>query len=179
MEKSSTMFVPPTLEEVRDQFRDWRRTRKNRRESIPPQLWKTAVKLANSYSINSISKALRLNYSDLKDHVHGQFAAEKVKALPAAKFIDLSCNRAFSGSECIVELQDAAGLKMKMSVRGKVDFNLLQVAKAFLTKGTHDPNHLPDANSAYGCLVDFEKASIAYPRYAKLCRDPILFADMC
>ena len=33
-------------------------------------MWKAAVKLIGSYSIHSISKALRLNYSDLKDH-HG------------------------------------------------------------------------------------------------------------
>jgi hypothetical protein len=32
-------------------------------------------------------------------------------------------------------MQDATGLKMKMSVRGKVDFNLLQLAKAFMSKG--------------------------------------------
>jgi hypothetical protein len=133
MEKSIP-YRQPSLEEVRDQFEDWRRTRKNRRDPIPPRLWKAAVKLAGSYSIHSISKALRLNYSDLKDHVDEQFAADEVKALPAAGFIDLGCGQSFFESECLLEMQNACGLKMKMSVRGKVDFNLLQLAKAFLAK---------------------------------------------
>lgn len=135
MDKSSIGFRQPSLEEVGDQFEDWRRTRKNRRDPIPPQLWKSAVNLAGSYSIHSISKALRLNYSDLKDRVDQQFGADKAKALPAAGFIDLGCSQSFFESECIVQMQNAGGLKMKMSVRGKVDFNLLQLAKAFLAKG--------------------------------------------
>ena len=135
MEKDSTLSLTPTLEEVRDQFEDWRRTRKNRRDPIPAPLWKAAVKLSGSYSLHSISKALRLNYSDLKDRVHDQFTADEVKRLPAAGFIDLGCSQSLIESECIIEVQNSCGLKMKMSVKGKVDFNLLQLAKAFLTKG--------------------------------------------
>ena len=135
MDKSNIGCKQPSLEEVRDQFEDWRRTRKNRRDPIPPRLWKAAVNLAGSYSIHRISKALRLNYSDLKGRVDQQFAAGKVKALSAGGFIDLGCSQSFFESECIFEMQDATGLKMKMSVRGKVDFNLLQLAKAFMSKG--------------------------------------------
>jgi hypothetical protein len=132
----SIPFKEPRLEEVRDQFEEWRRTRKSRRDPIPPQLWKSAVKLAGSYSINSISKALRLNYSDLKERVDEQVVADNVKALPAAGFIDLGCSQSLIESECIIEMPNAGGLKMQMRVRGKVDFNLLQLAKAFLAKGT-------------------------------------------
>jgi hypothetical protein len=135
MEKNSTQSLPPSLGEVRDQFEDWRRTRKNRREPIPARLWKTAVELADSYSINSISKALRLSYSDLKYRVHEQSVGNNVKPVPAAEFIDLGCSRNFFQSECTVELQDATGLKMKMSLRGKAEFSLLQLAKAFIEKG--------------------------------------------
>jgi len=135
MKKNSTLSLPPGLGEVRDQFEDWRRTRKNRREPIPGRLWEAAVKLADSYSINSISKTLRLSYSDLKHHVHEQSATDNVEAIAAAEFIDLGCSRNFFESECIVEMQDACGLKMKMSVRGKAEFNLLQLAKAFIEKG--------------------------------------------
>jgi hypothetical protein len=135
MEKNSTQSLPASLGEVGDQFEDWRRTRKNRREPIPARLWKAAVKLADSYSINSISKALRLSYSDLKHHVHEQSATDSIEAVSAAEFIDLGCSRNFFESECTVELQDATGLKVKISVRGKADFNLLQLAKAFIQKG--------------------------------------------
>ena len=135
MEKSIA-FKEPQLEEVRDQFEEWRRSRKSRRDPIPLRLWKAAVNLSGSYSIHSISKALRLNYSDLKERVDQQLVADRVKALPAAGFIDLGCSQSLIESECIIEMQNAGGLKMQMRVRGKVDFNLLQLAKVFLAKGT-------------------------------------------
>jgi len=135
MEQNHTLSLLPSLEEVRGQFEDWRRTRSSRREPIPDRLWKAAVKLTDRYSINNISKGLRLSYSDLKYHVHEQPAADKLKTPAAAGFIDLGCSRNFFESECIVEMQSAAGLKMKMSVRGKAEFSLLQLAKAFIEKG--------------------------------------------
>ena len=135
MAQNHTLSLPVRLEEVLDQFEDWRRTRNNRRDPIPGRLWKAAVQLADSYSIHSISKALRLNYSDLKDRVHQQSAADKINTLPAAGFIDLGCSQSYFGAECNLEMQDATGLKIKMSVRGKADFNLLQLAKAFIDKG--------------------------------------------
>ena len=96
MEQNLTLTLSASLEQVRNQFEDWRRTRKSRREPIPRRLWKAAVKLSDSYSIHSISKALRLNYSDLKDRVHKQSAPEKIKTLPAAGFIDLKAYRGHS-----------------------------------------------------------------------------------
>jgi hypothetical protein len=135
MEKNHTLSLPASLEEVRGQFEDWRRTRSSRRAPIPRRLWKAAVKLADSYSINIVSKALRLNYSDLKDRVHQQSGTDKINTLPAAGFIDLGCSQNFFESECSIKMQDATGLKVKISVRGKADFNLLQLAKAFIQKG--------------------------------------------
>jgi hypothetical protein len=135
MEKNNTESLPTSLEEVQAQFENWRRTRNNRRDPIPSRLWEAAVKLSDSYSINIVAKALRLNYSDLKEHVHERSAGANVKTLPAAGFIDLGCSQSHFESECVVKMQDASGLKIKMSVRGKADFNLLQLAKAFIDKG--------------------------------------------
>lgn len=135
MEKNNTLSLPASLEEVRDRFEDWRRTRTSRCDPIPGRLWKAAVRLADSYSIHSISKALRLNYTDLKDRVHQQSGTDKINTLPAAGFIDLGCSQSHFESECSIEMQDATGLKMKMSLRGKAEFSLLQLAKAFIEKG--------------------------------------------
>ena len=54
MEKNATPSLPPSLEEVRGQFEDWRRTRNNRRDPIPSRLWEAAVELSDSYSINIV-----------------------------------------------------------------------------------------------------------------------------
>ena len=92
MDKNSPLSLTSNLEEVRDQFEEWRRTRKNRRDPIPARLWKTAVKLAGSNAIHSISKALRLNYSDPKERVDLQkFKAHRImNFLGGCPFIKLT-----------------------------------------------------------------------------------------
>ena len=54
-----------TLEEVCQQFEYWRQTRE-KRCPIPEKLWQAAESLYPEYSLYHISKALRLNYTDLK-----------------------------------------------------------------------------------------------------------------
>ena len=58
----------PTLEEVREQFKHWRRKRK-KGTKIPTQLWSAAVKLSDRYSIPEISKGLVLNSTDLRKRI--------------------------------------------------------------------------------------------------------------
>ncbi|MBW1959619.1 MAG: hypothetical protein JRI63_14035 [Deltaproteobacteria bacterium] len=76
MEQQNTFTLQPSLAEVCDRFKHWRQTRKSRREPVPQQLWQAAVQLAGRYSINEISRALRLNYTDLKNYVHDRCCGE-------------------------------------------------------------------------------------------------------
>jgi hypothetical protein len=55
----------PTISEVKEQFKIWRRTRKGLRP-IPKKLWAAAVSLTTQHSISQISKELVLDYSALK-----------------------------------------------------------------------------------------------------------------
>ena len=64
MEKPNVL--PPDIEETRNQLIHWRESKKSAREPIPERLWEQARDLANKYSINEVSKHLRLNYTDLK-----------------------------------------------------------------------------------------------------------------
>ena len=58
----------PSLSEVKEQFKIWRRTRKSPRP-IPEQLWQAAVSLTATHSISQISKELVLDYTALKNRV--------------------------------------------------------------------------------------------------------------
>ena len=49
-------------------------------------------------------------------------------------FIEVNLEPPAAVSECIVEMQDILGSKMRMHFRGKTDFDLLQLAKAFWSK---------------------------------------------
>jgi hypothetical protein len=63
--------VQPTLETVQELFDRWR-TDKRGRDPIPDALWEAAVLLSTKYSINRISKQLRLNYNDLRARAKGR-----------------------------------------------------------------------------------------------------------
>jgi hypothetical protein len=59
----------PAIENVRQQFQNWRSTR-NRREPIPDQLWEAATELCRVHSISHVSQCLKLSYTDLKKRLN-------------------------------------------------------------------------------------------------------------
>lgn len=50
-------------------------------------------------------------------------------------FIEVNLEPPATVSECIVEMQDRLGSKMRMHFKGQTDLDLLQLAKVFWTKG--------------------------------------------
>ena len=122
----------PSLSEVKEQFKIWRRTRKSPRP-IPEQLWQAAVSLTATLSISQISKELVLDYSALKKRVPIKKKSTANKT-SAPSFIELNLEPPAAVSECIVELQDNLGAKMRMHIRGKTEFDPIQLAQAFWRK---------------------------------------------
>ena len=120
------------ISEVKEQFKTWRRTRKSPRP-IPEELWAAAVSLTADHSISQISKELVLDYSVLKKRVSIKKKAIAAKMSPPG-FIELNLEPQAAVSECIVEMQDILGAKMRMHFRGKTDFDLLELAKVFWRK---------------------------------------------
>jgi hypothetical protein len=122
----------PTISEVKEQFKIWRRTRKSPRP-IPEKLWTAAVSLTAKHSISQISKELVVDYTVLKKRVAIKKKDSAVSMSPPG-FIELNLQPPAAASECIVEMQDILGSKMRMHFRGKTDFDLLELAKAFWRK---------------------------------------------
>ena len=122
----------PTISEVKEQFKIWRRTRKSPRP-IPEKLWAAAVSLTAKHSISQISKELVLDYTALKKRVPIKKKDSAAKMSPPG-FIELNLEPPAAASECVVEMQDILGAKMRMHFRGKTDFDLLELAKAFWSK---------------------------------------------
>jgi hypothetical protein len=132
MAAKNSLVPRPSLSEVKAQFKNWRRTRKSPRP-IPEQLWEAAVSLTAAHTVSQISKELVLDYSALKKRVliKNKDAADKMSP---PGFIELNLEPAAAVSECIVEMQDIGGAKLRMHFRGKTDFDLLELAKAFWRK---------------------------------------------
>ena len=122
----------PSLSEVKEQFKIWRRTRKGL-QPIPKKLWAAAVSLTTQHSISQISKELVLDYSALKKRAAIKNKDSAASMSPAG-FIEVNLEPPAAVAECIVEMQDTAGAKMRMHFRGQTDFDLLQLAKAFWSK---------------------------------------------
>ena len=122
----------PSLIEVKEQFKLWRRTRKSPRP-IPEKLWEAAVSLTANHSISQISKELVLDYSALKKRVPIKKKNTAAKMSPPG-FIELNLEPPAAVSECIVEMEDTLGAKMRLHIRGKTDFDLLELANAFWSK---------------------------------------------
>jgi hypothetical protein len=135
MSKETIPALPSPLESVRYQFEKWRETRKNGREPIPGNLWAAAIKLCNQYSINHVSKSLRLSYTTLKKRVQGKTPVSKKKELSSPTFVELDWQGHFPSSECIIEMENGNGSKMRMSFKGRADLDLLELSRAFWTKG--------------------------------------------
>ncbi|MCP3924171.1 MAG: hypothetical protein GY714_16450 [Desulfobacterales bacterium] len=131
MEESKSV-ISADLEAVRYQFEIWRANKKSRREAIPEELWEAAKELANKYSINEVSKCLRLNYTDLKKRMLGDDYQTVSKKPPS--FIELPSEKLFTQSECIIEMEDKSGSRMKMCFRGETNFDLLELGKSFWNK---------------------------------------------
>lgn len=101
----------PTIEVVLKKFEQWR-TSRVKRSRIPNHLWDAAVELYDKYTICQISKALRLNYNDLKRRILDTAEPTTVSS-PA--FIQLDFTRQPEQEQWIIEIQNTAGDRMKIS----------------------------------------------------------------
>ena len=124
-----------TLEEIRDQFETWRKTRE-KRTTIPDVLWEAAVSLCPRYSLCQVSKALRLNYSDLKLRVQASQSFLQSSPVIGPAFIDLGLKSPILPAECTIEMEDQYGAKIRMYFKGEARVDLLELGKVFWSKGS-------------------------------------------
>ena len=125
--------LSPRLEKVRDRFETWRR-RKKPGSRIPKALWQAAVQSCKGDSVLQVSRALRLNYNDLKERVDA--AEELGNPGPDCDldFVQLGFGASILPSECTLELEASNGAKMKIGFKGAVD--ALALCEAFWRQGS-------------------------------------------
>lgn len=134
MNQKSIPTTKPTLEDVRHRFEQWRAIRKHR-TPIPDSLWEEAVSLSAGHSIHKISKALRLGYTTLKRRMYASRSGNLPEAVSSSAFVELDLRASMPDAECIVEMEDRYGSKMKMYIKGKTGLNPPELIKAFWGKG--------------------------------------------
>ena len=132
MDKQITDSSQPTFEQVHERLESWRKIKKHR-EPIPKDIWHDATELAKKHSINTVSKTLRLSYTDLKDRVCGPSKPKPKKQRPS-DFIEIGYDKPSSMPETTIELENKKGSRLKVCLKGKIDFDPMDIARTFLQK---------------------------------------------
>ena len=138
---NNTRKLPRKLEGVRRRIERWRRTRKAR-SPVPDSLWAAAVEMANVYGMNRTARALRLNYYGLKKRVEQQAASaagaaemkgeDKFAEMKGEdKFIELAPLPSVGYCECLLELEQVGGARMRIQLKGGAMPDLAALSQAF------------------------------------------------
>ena len=124
--------LPARLEEARRRFERWRRTRKIGTR-IPESLWASAVKVAGTYGISRTSSVLGVDYYSLKKRLTEQAAAspDVPESSSVPTFVELAAPAQTISGECILELEDAGGAKMRVHLKGFEAPDLAALTQSF------------------------------------------------
>lgn len=130
MHTSDNGGLPARLEATRQRFEQWRRTRQGRTQ-IPDGLWATAVKMAGSYGVSQTAKVLRLDYYGLKKRLEQEAAAAGPDTGTVTTFLELPAPACSGSGECVLEMEDIAGLKKRVQVKGLEASELAALVRSF------------------------------------------------
>jgi hypothetical protein len=124
--------MSPRLLRAASRFAAWRRMHVPH-SRIPKSLWSVAVKLAVEFGISCTATALRLNYYDLKKHVESNESASRLpsaaKHMPA--FVEWPASAVVATGEYVIELENAAGSKMRIHLKGPHAPDLMALSRSF------------------------------------------------
>jgi len=115
MRTRNVRTVPTQFDEVRRRFERWRRKRE-RRSRIPEDLWALAIELAREQGLYPTARTLRLNYYSLKKRLESAGGSQVASTAPT--FVELVSPGLACSSECVIELENGRGGKMRIYLKG-------------------------------------------------------------
>jgi hypothetical protein len=120
------------LAQAARQFAKWRAMRR-RGTRIPAELWTLAVQLAGRFGLHATAEALRLDYYALKKRAAEATPARIAAAAPVVMptFVELPSPAPVQQCECVIELENAAGTKMRIHLKGTEAFDVAALSRSF------------------------------------------------
>jgi hypothetical protein len=114
------------IDHLRKRFDAWRKYRRPRTR-IPKRLWQSAVQVAGQCGLNRTAKALHLDYYALKKRLDATGAGHGNQPT----FIELNPKVTGSTPECVIELENKNGSKMRIQIKGMGSPDLNALSSAF------------------------------------------------
>jgi hypothetical protein len=111
-EKPESSTLTGQLERLQRRLEVWRNSHKPR-SRFPTRIWNAAARLAVHHGLNKTAKALHLDYYDLKSRVDALAGRNG----PVPSFVELLPSSS-SFPECVIELEDRSGTKMRIHFKG-------------------------------------------------------------
>ena len=133
-----TVEQSAALEEARQLFASWRKS-KTGRPRIPDSLWKAAANLhyTQEMTINTIARSLRLNHTTLKENIGDSTQCAAIDPSvnnETPMFIEVAPQPELS--DCVIEIENQTGLKMRMCFRGRTDPAVISLGKSLFADAT-------------------------------------------
>ena len=97
-------------------------------ERIPRALWRAATKAAAEHGLNRTASVLSLDYYSLKKRVD-ELGVESSSNVP--KFVELSPGSLGVTSECVIEIENDNGARMRVHLKGQSP-DLLSLSRLLL-----------------------------------------------
>ncbi len=131
--KKEVKALPKRLNRGVERFERWRATREKRR--IPEALWKVAAGLASEFGVHRTSRALRLNYEELKRRwsSSGGGKAKPSAEAEASSFVPLIAP-GLVGGEGAAEYKGVDGTWMRVEWKGASP-DLARLSESFFFGG--------------------------------------------
>jgi hypothetical protein len=129
------MMQQNSFSQLAVRFEAWRNDPKKSRR-IPQELWQAAVDISKEYSINHVSKVLRMSYTDLNKQINAESKENLpiIKTQPRMKFIELGLEKPSSIPECTVEMEDGSDAIMRIHLHVRTDLDLYELCRAIWNK---------------------------------------------
>ncbi len=131
--RRSPRTTPRQLATAQRRFEHWRRTR-IKREPIPDPLWAMAVKAAAEHGVSRTAGMLGVNAASLKEQMGKRAGGDSPVKDETPGFVQLALPPAGNGPECVVEVEDGQGAKLRIHLKGGATTDLTALSRVLWSR---------------------------------------------
>jgi hypothetical protein len=131
MKQDSRRASPDSLSTVQGKFERWRRSR-TLGTRIPEALWRAAVEVGREHGVSKTAQELRLDYYALKERLESAPGERSAAEQPGGRgFLEIPLCAPSATLECVLELDDGQGARLRVELKGAAPTELETLARAF------------------------------------------------